>query len=93
MKYLTSIVNDAKLKINNERIKIDKLHKVIDGYELAIEILSQTERRNAIQKYKQRIEKCDKKIQQSLDIIKNNKEMIFAVKRMDKIIQRGEKCA
>lgn len=36
---------------------------------------------------------CDKKIKESLDIIKNNKEMIFAVKRMDKIIQRGEKCA
>ncbi len=90
---LKEFINQINMEIKRENLKINNYHREIGEYETIIDVITQTVGNNMIDFYKEKICKCNEKIDVALDKIEHNKEIIATLRTVNKIIKRGEKSA
>ena len=90
---IKDFIKESNEIIRIENRKINELHKEIDNYETLVYIVGQTDSSEQVLYCREKINECDMKIDRCLEKINNSRDRIATMRKVDKIIKRGGKCA
>ena len=94
MKSIEEFINKLNKNIKCETLNINILNKKINEYEAIIDVIQYNEySTNTIRQYREKINQCYLKIESSFENINYNRNLLATMKKIDKIIKRGEKSA
>ena len=90
---LKEFIKQSNKIIKRENLKINNWHQNISEYETIMDVISKTANNEILDFYKEKINCCYNRIENSLDKIKHNEEIIATIRTVDRIIKRGDRVA